>query len=155
MAGAIHCKAPTARSHPPGWQTIAPWARRLLAITLILLMQGPAMVLQEIAWLRMLTSYTQERGLQRGVAETFDGDHPCELCLKVKAIRQEEQRQETPDKPGDQKRRLMAWAEMLAGKNFTLPPVRGEVELRVGTGHTPTALDRTRDGPRPPPPRTA
>jgi hypothetical protein len=69
-----------------------------LAIALILLMQGPAMLVQEVAWVKMLVSYTQERGLKRGVIETFDGKHPCKLCKKAAEIRQQEQPQDPAEK---------------------------------------------------------
>ena len=54
-------------------------------------MQGPAMLVQEVAWAKMLVTYTQERGLKRGVIETFDGKHPCDLCNKAAEMRQQEQ----------------------------------------------------------------
>ena len=87
-----------------------PWGKRLLAIALILLMQGPAMLLQEIAWANMLVDYTRERGLKDGVVATFDGEHPCELCLKAQAIREDERKQESPERPGSELRLRMAWA---------------------------------------------
>lgn len=37
--------------------------RKLVGIALVLAMQGPAMLVQEVAWLKMLISYIQERGL--------------------------------------------------------------------------------------------
>jgi hypothetical protein len=36
-----------------------PWLRQFAVICLILLMQGPAMLVQEVAWVKMLVTYTQ------------------------------------------------------------------------------------------------
>lgn len=100
--------------------------RQALAIAMILLMQGPAMLVQEVAWAKMLVSYTQERGLKRGVIETFDGEHPCELCKKAAEIRQQEQPQEPTEKQAPPAQRLrFAWAEMIACEWLTIPLIAG------------------------------
>ena len=42
--------------------------------------------LQTVAWARMAVDYTREAGsLRQGLAETFDGEHPCEWCRQIKA----------------------------------------------------------------------
>ena len=97
--------------------------RKLPAIVLILLMQGPAMMVQEVAWAKMLVSYTRERGLKRGVIETFDGDHPCKLCKKAAEIRKQEQPEDPAEKQTPPAQRLrFAWAEMIAGDPLKMPP---------------------------------
>lgn len=40
-------------------------------------------VLQSVAWLNMIVSYTKESGLSEGISKTFDGKHPCKLCKFV------------------------------------------------------------------------
>lgn len=46
----------------------------------------------------MLRDYTRQTGsIQQAVAQTFDGQHPCELCLAIEAAR-------TAEKPTDQTR---------------------------------------------------
>lgn len=99
--------------------------RRLAAVVLILLMQGPAMLVQEVAWVRMLVSYTQERGLKRGVIETFDGQHPCKLCKKADEIRQQEQPREPVDKQLPAQSPRLAWADMVTGETIMLPDITG------------------------------
>lgn len=99
--------------------------RKLLAIALILLMQGPAMLVQEVAWVNMLVSYTQERGLKRGMIETFDGKHPCELCKKAAKIRQQEQPQDPAEKQMPAQRQRLAWAEMIASDLLKMPVITG------------------------------
>jgi hypothetical protein len=128
-----------------------PWLLRLAAICLILMMQGPAVVVQEIAWMKMLVTYTQQRGLKRGVIETFDGKHPCKLCCKAAEIRKNETPQNPADKPIASMKRL-AWAEMVSPKILVMPgtPSR-ETDIRI-----PSWLadhpGRKRDAPDSPPP---
>lgn len=100
--------------------------RKLLAIALVLLMQGPAMLVQEVAWVSMLVTYTQERGLQRGVMETFDGEHPCELCHKAVQIHQQEQAPEPGEKPMPQRGPRFAWADMVVSEMLGLPGIAGK-----------------------------
>ncbi len=99
--------------------------RKLTAIALCLLMQGPAMLVQEVAWAKMLVSYTQERGLKRGVIETFDGNHPCDLCKKAAELRQQEQPQDPAEKQLPTQRQRLAWAEMVASELLKMPVIHG------------------------------
>lgn len=126
--------------------------RQLLAIGLILLMQGPAMMLQEFAWVNMLMTYTQERGLTRGVVETFDGKHPCELCVKASELRENEGKQEPAEQQNGLMRSRLVWAEMVASTLLILPPVPvGESVVLESTwiGHS---AGRGADAPGSPPP---
>lgn len=102
-----------------------PILRKLIAILLCLLMQGPAMLVQEVAWVKMLVSYTQERGLKRGVIETFDGNHPCGLCKKAAELRQQEQPQKPAEKQLPAQRQRLAWAEMVAAELLKMPIIAG------------------------------
>ncbi|MEM9237049.1 MAG: hypothetical protein AAGB14_09730 [Verrucomicrobiota bacterium] len=47
-------------------------------------------VLQLVAWGQMLVEYTGEKGLIRGTIETFDGEHPCDLCRSITEAKQEQ-----------------------------------------------------------------
>ncbi len=100
--------------------------RKLLAIALVLLMQGPAMLVQEVAWVKMLVSYTQERGLKRGLIETFDGNHPCGLCKKAAELRQQEQPQDPAEKQMPTQRQRLAWAEMVTSDLLNMPEIAGD-----------------------------
>lgn len=62
---------------------------RVLAALLLLLLQEPAMLVQEIAWARMLVTYTKEKGVAGGIVDTFSGKRPCQLCLKAADMRGE------------------------------------------------------------------
>lgn len=98
---------------------------KLIALLLMLLMQGPAMLVQEVAWAKMLVTYTQERGLKRGVIETFDGRHPCEMCKKAAELHSQEQPQDPADKQMPTQRPRLAWAEMISSDVLKLPGIAG------------------------------
>ncbi len=50
-------------------------------------------VLQTVAWTRMVIEFSQSMPLARAISWTFDGRHPCSLCLAIKGGRQSEQRE--------------------------------------------------------------
>jgi hypothetical protein len=54
---------------------------------------GHWLVLQSVAWTRMLVSFSQRDSFGTAVVKTFDGKHPCDLCLKIRAGRQQEEQQ--------------------------------------------------------------
>lgn len=52
-------------------------------------------VLQSVAWTSMVVERSQHETLVSAVKATFDGKHPCEICLLVKAGKSAEQRSTT------------------------------------------------------------
>lgn len=44
---------------------------------------GPQGALQAVAWISMLANYSLENGMAQGVVDTFSGERPCEMCLKI------------------------------------------------------------------------
>lgn len=134
-----------------------PWFQRAVMLMLVLLMQGPALLTQEIAWVRMLMSYTAERGLVQGVSDTFDGEHPCEMCHQAEQLRQAGSESRQPlQAPGESTLRwLLEWAKSLPPQRIDPCDLAGvEIEfsrcgpLAVGGG-------RGREAPLAPPPRRA
>ena len=72
-------------------------ARRLCSATACLLALlvaagGHWYVLQSIAWVRMFAHYARQDSLVVALVETFDGHHPCKLCLQIQQDRQQEAR---------------------------------------------------------------
>lgn len=123
---------------------------------MILLMQGPAMLVQEVAWVKMLVSYTQERGLKRGVIETFDGKHPCALCEKAEEIREQEQPQDPDDKRLPEQRVRIAWVEMITAAEPLV--MSAAVGREISVALITLAADdsgKGADAPDSPPPRWA
>ena len=72
------------------------------ALALFSIAGGHWAVLQSVAWVAMLHDYSQQTGsIAVAVEQTFDGQHPCELCQKIQAVKAKERR-ETPPAPGMQ-----------------------------------------------------
>jgi len=64
----------------------------LSLIAMLILNGGHWLALQSFAWGKMLVEYSRHDSLLTAVSKTFDGKHPCSLCLKVRAgIRQSQQ----------------------------------------------------------------
>ena len=63
-------------------------------IAVFAMLGGHWLVLQSVAWSRMLTEYSHQDSLATAVCKTFDGRHPCPLCRQIQAGRQQEERQE-------------------------------------------------------------
>ncbi len=51
--------------------------------------------LQSVAWARMLAGFSQRDSLAEALSKTFDGKHPCKLCLQIRAERQQQQREQS------------------------------------------------------------
>ena len=52
-----------------------------LVLALSIGVQWP--LLQSVAWLNMLVTFSAEGGIQQGLIKTFDGKHACKLCKFV------------------------------------------------------------------------
>lgn len=63
-------------------------------------------LLQGIAWTGMLISFAREGAVIEAVEKTFDGQHGCPLCAKVKEGRDSDQKQ--PQQTGQSLKKLDA-----------------------------------------------
>jgi hypothetical protein len=52
------------------------------------------LALQSIAWARMVVNYSQQCSFTQAIAQTFDGNHPCDLCKHVTKARDTEKKQD-------------------------------------------------------------
>jgi hypothetical protein len=129
--------------------------RKLLAIALVLLMQGPAMLVQEVAWVKMLATYTQDQGLARALVQTFDGNHPCELCVKASEIRTDEGKKDPAERPNERRLLQLAWAEMVPARLLVLPVVEGNAIVLTRSPWIGFDSGRGTDAPVSPPPEPA
>lgn len=68
--------------------------RMLLALAVCASLGLHWAALQTVAWTQMLVAYSQDAAIGEAVKKTFDGEHPCDLCLLVKQGRSEEKKQE-------------------------------------------------------------
>ena len=56
---------------------------------------GHWLVLQSVAWTRMLVDFSRQDSFTTAVAKTFDGEHLCPImCRKIQAGRQAEEQQQ-------------------------------------------------------------
>jgi hypothetical protein len=65
----------------------------LCVIAVFQLMGGHWAVLQATAWVGMLVKYSESEGVEVGISKTFDGKHPCDLCLSIAKNKQTEKKQ--------------------------------------------------------------
>ena len=68
-------------------------ARALVAFTLICAIGGQWTILQSIAWVGMVVCYSQNATLAAALQKTFDGEHPCRLCLVIREGKKSERQQ--------------------------------------------------------------
>ena len=75
----------------PQVKTTAKTVGFVTCLIAILAMTGSHwLVLQSVAWARMLVEFSSRESLPNALAKTFDGRHPCPLCKQVSQGQQEE-----------------------------------------------------------------
>jgi hypothetical protein len=116
----------------------------LCAIAVFQLMGGHWVALQATAWVGMLVKYSEADGVEVGISKTFDGKHPCDLCLSIAKNKQTEKKQST--QLDASKIYLVAHAQ-----RWTLEPPRYSWRLRT----TVASLVGCDSGPPVPPPRVS
>jgi hypothetical protein len=67
----------------------------LCLVAVFQLMGGHWAILQATAWVNMLVKYSESEGVEAGISKTFDGKHPCDLCLSIAKNKQTEKKQGT------------------------------------------------------------
>jgi hypothetical protein len=65
----------------------------LSSLALLQILGGHWAALQVTAWVGMLVKYSQAEGVQVGIGKTFDGKHPCDLCVSIAKNTQTEKKQ--------------------------------------------------------------
>jgi hypothetical protein len=66
----------------------------VVVLVLVISMGSHWAVLQTMAWASMLISYSRNTPFAEAVVKTFDGKHPCRMCLQIREGRQREERQQ-------------------------------------------------------------
>ena len=124
------------------------WRCAACALAVVLLFGGPWSLLQTIAWVRMVVVYSQQGSLTSALAKTFDGRHPCALCLQVRHGEQEDQQNnhQTPREKTEKMTELVWDAPSIAVP--PAPTVFVEVPLP-----SPASYFHGLDSPPTPPPR--
>ena len=52
-------------------------------------------LLQSVAWMGMVVSYSHDAPLREALVKTFDGQHPCNLCKQISDGKKSEKKGET------------------------------------------------------------
>jgi len=68
-------------------------SKAFLGLTLAVALGAHWLLLQSVAWVGMLVTYSQTALLTEAISMTFDGEHPCKLCLVVKEGKRAESKQ--------------------------------------------------------------
>lgn len=66
-------------------------ANILLALAILGATNGHWAVLQTVAWTRMLCDFSRTGSIETAIAKTFDGKHPCKMCVQIKQAKDSEQ----------------------------------------------------------------
>ena len=122
------------------------------ALALFSIAGGHWAVLQSVAWAEMLHNYTQRTGsVAVAVEQTFDGQHPCELCQQIQVAKAKEHKEApaAPAKKDDAKVKALLSNSLLRpfvpmAQAATIPPT-----LSI------CGPSRTEQPPTPPPRRGA
>jgi|ERR1700677_1245610 len=67
----------------------------LLIAAMVTAFGGHWMVLQSVAWTTMIIANAQNEDLGHALHNTFDGQHPCDLCKCIKKARDAEKKPDT------------------------------------------------------------
>ncbi len=102
-------------------------------------------LVQGIAWAEMFIDFASEGSVIEAVEKTFDGQHPCPLCAKVKEGNHDSKDPQTPQE-GDAVKELDA---VLVSHAVLIPPA-GET---MSFAPLCAMLITRNEMPEPPPPR--
>jgi hypothetical protein len=61
---------------------------------LFLMLGGHWLALQSVAWARMFADFSRTDCFREAVEKTFDGTHPCKMCVGIRKGRQQEEREQ-------------------------------------------------------------
>lgn len=112
---------------------------------------GPVAMLQTVAWVTMLASYSAENGLVRGAHDTFSGDRPCGLCKTLAAVKQPDP--DVPDPlPGSGFTQLKMFQDMVPPRVIGAAVIRGVGLPSPGFVGPLSFLGNEREAPPIPPP---
>jgi len=63
----------------------------LCLVAMLAALGGHWLVLQSVAWACMIHDFSKQGSLRNAIVKTFDGRHPCGLCLTIQRGWQQEQ----------------------------------------------------------------
>lgn len=117
----------------------------VVAVLLIFSIGGHWALLQSVAWVSMVVSFSKDASLDIAVSKTFDGKHLCNICKLVKKGKESEQNRDAIKV----KTKLDYW---VSGRAIALALPVLSPELSFASKFS---LRSWLDGPPSPPPRLA
>jgi hypothetical protein len=102
-------------------------------------------LLQSVAWAGMVVTYAQDRPLAEAVSDTFDGQHPCDMCKAIVTGQKEEKQSKSLGLTATTQKVLLYFVT----SERALPPDGRHLEILDSADH---GVGR-RDAPPSPPPR--
>jgi len=114
-----------------------------MVIAMLIACGGHWVLLQTMAWTKMIADFSQNGDLKSAITKTFDGSHACSLCKCIKAGKEKEKKQDASVEAGKfafihQPSKITLWRPgkfRLLGERFSLvikranepptPPPRG------------------------------
>jgi hypothetical protein len=101
--------------------------RRTISLLLVaLLLNGHWAALQSVAWARMLAERVKTMCVNEAVTSTFDGEHPCAMCVAIQKAKAAERSEEARCKAFVESRLLPAVLPS-AAKVFPPPILREDL----------------------------
>ncbi|HLP78557.1 MAG TPA: hypothetical protein VK327_16755 [Candidatus Paceibacterota bacterium] len=118
-------------------------------LALFVMLGGHWLALQSVAWARMLVEFSQTDSFSDAVEKTFDGEHPCPMCVNIRDGRQQEERSQSQTPLLKLEKSSELFCE-IRGVQIPVPPVAAEDAVAF----VPRWLSDFIDSPPSPPPRT-
>lgn len=130
------------RKHLRSFGSLVAWTLAVLIMT-----GGPWFVLQTIAWARMIVTYAQHDSLGTALTKTFDGRHPCALCLQIRHEQQEDQHK-GGQLPSEKPEKM---PELFCGARSITLPLAPEADFGPPAFRLDCYSDFVESPPKPPP----
>jgi hypothetical protein len=100
---------------------------RIAVVVVLCLSIGPHWAaLQPVAWATMIVEYSQHAPLAKAVADTLDGNHPCDLCKHINRAQHSEKKPEAQSTTVKQDLLCVKWTLVLfaSSRDFSFPVER-------------------------------
>lgn len=127
------------------------FAHRLILVVLLIALGLSPVLMQTVAWARMLVEYSRNTTLTAAVEMTFDGEHPCALCRKVQKAQKEGETDHAPQAPPTM-RDIVFFHE---GSVMRITPMVAMSQPQARGHDSATLVTRHQKPPVPPPRRCA
>ena len=76
------------------YRTFTRAASATCLIALLMTLGVHWILLQSVAWVGMVAEYSRSASVREALRETFDGQHPCRLCLQIRDGREQQKREQ-------------------------------------------------------------